>query len=54
MMMLELMRLTRETDEERRTELQTMKMGARRLRARQRQERRIEEALMELAWSRLC
>jgi len=54
MMMLELMRLTQETDEERRMELQTMRMGARRLRARQREERRIEEALMELAWSRLC
>lgn len=54
MMMLELMRLTQETDQERRMEFQSQRMGARRLRARQREQRRMEEALMELAWSRLC
>lgn len=54
MMLYELLRLAEETDQERRMELQSTRLGARRLRARQRAERRTEDALMEMAWSRLC
>ncbi|WP_197285892.1 hypothetical protein [Nocardiopsis sp. NRRL B-16309] len=35
-------------------EREERRLGARRLRASQRAERRLEEGLMEIAWSRLC
>ena len=35
-------------------ERQVRRLGARQLRARQREERRAEQAIMEIAWSRLC
>ncbi|WP_157982373.1 hypothetical protein [Nocardiopsis sp. FIRDI 009] len=53
MLIQEIMRVVEsaEVDPRRREDL---RLGARQLRARQRQERRLEEALMEVAWSRLC
>ncbi|WP_158070368.1 hypothetical protein [Nocardiopsis sp. CNR-923] len=53
MMMQELMRVVESMDVEPR-DRENLRLGARQLRARQRQERRLEEALMEIAWSRLC
>lgn len=52
-MMQELMRMVERTEEEPRERLRR-RIGARHLRARQREERRAEEAIMEIAWSRLC
>ncbi|MFI6574481.1 hypothetical protein ACIBFB_01680 [Nocardiopsis sp. NPDC050513] len=53
MLLQELMRVVEGTDVEPR-DRENLRLGARQLRARQRQERRLEEALMEIAWSRLC
>jgi hypothetical protein len=52
-MMQELMRMVERADEEPR-ERQTRRLDARQLRAQQREERRAEQAIMEIAWSRLC
>ncbi|HJE59748.1 MAG TPA: hypothetical protein K8V84_14765 [Nocardiopsis listeri] len=52
-MMQELMRMVERTEQEPH-EHQLRRIGARQLRARQREERRAEEAIMEIAWSRLC
>ncbi|MFD3685173.1 hypothetical protein ACFWTE_10195 [Nocardiopsis sp. NPDC058631] len=53
MMLLELLRVAEQTDIETR-EMQNRRLTARVVRARQREERRAEQALMDLAWSRLC
>ena len=55
MMLQELIRMA--NDEDRALEpreREDRRLGARQLRARQRAERRLEEGLMEIAWSRLC
>lgn len=52
-MMQELMQLTGRTDVEPK-ERQERRLGARQLRARQREDRRAQQALMEIAWCRLC
>ncbi|MFD6095967.1 hypothetical protein ACFVWN_15915 [Nocardiopsis flavescens] len=53
MMILELLDRTNENDTENR-ERQGVRLTARQMRARQREQRRAEDALMEIAWSRLC
>lgn len=53
MMILELLARTNENDTENR-ERQGVRLTARQMRARQREQRRAEDALMEIAWSRLC
>jgi hypothetical protein len=53
MMILELLDLTNEKSTETR-ERQGIRLTAREMRARQREQRRAEDALMEIAWSRLC
>ncbi|CAL9540101.1 hypothetical protein SUDANB121_04237 [Nocardiopsis dassonvillei] len=53
MMILELLDMTNEKNADSR-ERQGVRLTARQMRARQREQRRAEEALMEIAWSRLC
>lgn len=52
-MMQELMRMVERSEEEPR-DRQLRRISARHLRARQREQRRTEAAIMEIAWSRLC
>lgn len=56
MMLMELMHLTTDdqSDDEHRHDWQNRRIGARRLRARQRQERRIEDSWREHTRPRLC
>ncbi|MDT0331593.1 hypothetical protein [Nocardiopsis lambiniae] len=53
MMILEILTVAKEMDTESR-EHQGRRLTAREMRARQREQRRAENAIMEIAWSRLC
>ncbi|MDE3721074.1 hypothetical protein PWG71_06715 [Nocardiopsis sp. N85] len=53
MMILEILTVAKEMDIETR-ERQGRRLTAREMRARQREQRRAENAIMEIAWSRLC